>query len=485
MESSTTVSSLPRHLARIVAGNIDGRAANIRYRQNEFHRLQNSILKHQNELEQAIADDSGHTQEEVQAEVALALKEIHTHYASLDVARSVEVEYRVSNGKDNRDNKRGAGIVYIIPSQHTLFYSVIAALGAALAAGNSTIIELPKTTSQVSSLLRSILSKSLDRDTFAIAETRPDDDFLRSILVLSQQATSENLRAPLSLQSPSTLKTVAIVDRTANVAEAATDLVISRFAFNGRSPYSPDIILVNEFCVQAFVDLLVKEAPGYMGRGLQDAKKVLKRGDAPSLLEQITSEDSSRIIVSGTGWAVAQVHDRKSYLLRSKIDERLLLVHTVSSLDDAINFCNSMGTLNATYTFAAPAAAKYVSESIDAGVAWINHVPLDMLVGPVLPCNVAFSQETRYTIDLFQVSRGQILHRSSNTSLAKSVLCSARTSHVQASLRQVLVPLPSLKQRPGHKIGFFEQGFVTGASLILSSLVAIGVVAGYRVWKMR
>lgn len=38
-----------------------------------------------------------------------------------------------------------------------------------------------------------------------------------------------------------------------------------------------------------------------------------------------------------------------------------------------------MGTLNATYTFSAPATAKYVSESIDARVAWINHVPYDML----------------------------------------------------------------------------------------------------------
>jgi acyl-CoA reductase-like NAD-dependent aldehyde dehydrogenase len=99
-------------------------------------------LKNLNELKQAIADDSGHTQQEVQAEVALAVNEIHTHYASLDVARSVEVEYRISNGKDNRDNRRGAGIIYIIPSQHTLFYSVIAALSAALAAGNSTIIEV-------------------------------------------------------------------------------------------------------------------------------------------------------------------------------------------------------------------------------------------------------------------------------------------------------------------------------------------------------
>ncbi|KGO71716.1 Aldehyde dehydrogenase, N-terminal [Penicillium italicum] len=469
---SSSVSNLPRELTQIVAGNIDGRTANIRYRQKEFHRLQNSILENLNEFKEAIADDSGHTPEEVQTEVTLALKEIHTHYASLNVARSLEVEYRIANGKDNRDQKRGAGIVYVIPSQHTLFYSVIAALSAALAAGNSFVLELPKTTLRVSSLLRSILPKALDRDTFAIVETRPDDDFLRSTFVLSQQSEPEELR------------TVAIVDRTANLDDAAVDLVISRFSFNGRSPYSPDVILVNDFCAQSFIDLLIKRAPSYLGRGLQQAKKVPKKGSDASLLERIASEEDCQVIVSGTGWAVAKVQDRNSLLLKSKIDERLLLIHQVSSLDDAINFCNSMGTLNATYTFAAPAAAKYVSESIDAGLAWVNHVPYDMLVGPALPLNSALSEETRYAPDFFQVSRGQILHKSPNTTLARSLLKSAGKPKIEVSLWQFMGPLPSMQQRPGHKIGFFEQGFLTGGSLILTSLIAMGAVAGYHVWKM-
>jgi acyl-CoA reductase-like NAD-dependent aldehyde dehydrogenase len=115
MESRTTVSNLPRQLAQIVAGSIAGRTGNVRYRQKEFHRLQNAILENLNGLKQAIEDDSGHTPEEVQTEIALALKEIHTHYASLDVATSLEVEYRITNGKDNRDQKRGAGIIYVIP----------------------------------------------------------------------------------------------------------------------------------------------------------------------------------------------------------------------------------------------------------------------------------------------------------------------------------------------------------------------------------
>ncbi|KAJ5952528.1 uncharacterized protein N7479_010941 [Penicillium vulpinum] len=457
MESNSTGSKLPRQLAQIVAGSIDGRTANIRYRQKEFHRLQNAILENLNDFKQAIADDSGHTPEEVQTEVTLALKEIHTHYASLDVARSLEVEYRIANGKDNKDRKRGAGIVYLIPSQHTLFYSVLAVLSAALAAGNSFVVELPQTTLRVSSLLRSILPKTLDRDTFAVVETRPDDDFLRSAVVLSQQSEPEELR------------TVAIVDRTANLDDAAVDLVISRFTFNGRSPYSPDIILVNDFCVQHFIDLLIKHATSYLSRGLQQANKVPKKGSGVSLLERIASEKGCQVIVSGTGWAVVNVQDRKSVLLKSKIGERLLLIHQVSSLDDAINFCNS----------------SYVSESIDAGLAWINHVPYDMLIGPALPLNTALNQETRYAPDFFQVPRGQILHKSPNTTIAKFLLKSPGKLQMETSLGQFVKPLPSLQQRPGHKIGFFEQGFITGGFLILTSLFALGAAAGYHVLKIR
>lgn len=38
-----------------------------------------------------------------------------------------------------------------------------------------------------------------------------------------------------------------------------------------------------------------------------------------------------------------------------------------------------MGTLAATYAFSAPAAAKYLTQFIDAYTSYINHVPVDIL----------------------------------------------------------------------------------------------------------
>lgn len=61
----------------------------------------------------------------------------------------------------------------------------------------------------------------------------------------------------------------------------------------------------------------------------------------------------------------------------------LLITGKPSSLSSRVQKPNGSigrtGTLAATYVFAAPSSAKYLSESIDAYVSWINHVPENML----------------------------------------------------------------------------------------------------------
>lgn len=127
---------------RILAAEIDGRTQNIRYRQNQLHRLQSTLLNHVRDLKDAILADSGNTVEEAEIEIYLAFKELCTSYLSLNLEESLEEEYRVARGRDNPGWKRGVGIVYIVPTTHTLFYSVIAPMSAAIAAGNCVIVEV-------------------------------------------------------------------------------------------------------------------------------------------------------------------------------------------------------------------------------------------------------------------------------------------------------------------------------------------------------
>lgn len=91
-------------------------------------------------------------------------------------------------------------------------------------------------------------------------------------------------------------------------------------------------------------------------------------------------------------------------MLKKKVSEKVLLVHPVTSLDDAIDINayvstlkesrsktiltrNRSETLAATYAFAAPASAKYLTQFIDADISWVNHVPSHMLSAFHSPSN--------------------------------------------------------------------------------------------------
>ncbi|KAK1142487.1 hypothetical protein N8T08_007849 [Aspergillus melleus] len=461
---------------RLLAASIDGRCHNTRYRQSQFQRLQSAFVQHLEELKESIRSDSGHTAEEASAEICLALQELRTHYLSLDLDRDLEIEYRIANGKSNLEGRRGVGIVYIVPSTHTLFFSVISALSAAMAAGNCVIVELTQTTMTLPTLLRNILTTALDADTFAISEERPGVSFLNLPQVLPILQTEFSNTAQCLSSNP-TAKTIAVVDRTANIPYAAEQLVAARFAFGGHSPYSPDLVLVNEFAMKDFVEAVIQQSGRYLAPEKAAKNPRMTRANGTSVLDQAFKDKGARVVVSGSGWGVVEVLDRQSALLQ-KVNEKVLLVHSVTSLDDAIDFGSSMAPLAATYAFAAPSSAKYLTQFIDAHVSWINHVPTDMLIGPQIPTNTPFASQTRYSTSLLQTPRPQVLHETNNTSLVRAALSSSNSQRATV-WNAALVPLPRTGQKAGWRIGFFEQGIITGGVITLFSVVVSLSTLGY------
>lgn len=181
-------------------------------------------------------------------------------------------------------------------------------------------------------LLRRILRDALDHDTFAITAQRPDSSFLSKALMVVQTESD----TPSGLLSPATARTVAVVDRTGKIAEAAQALVAARFALGGRSPYAPDVVLVNEFVMKPFVESIIQHASKYLAGENGEARQ--GSGSRRSgLLDSITKDRNARVLVSGSNWGIVEVQDRTSPLLQKKIDEKVLLVHPVTSLDDAID----------------------------------------------------------------------------------------------------------------------------------------------------
>jgi hypothetical protein len=111
----------------------------------------------------------------------------------------------------------------------------------------------------IDTLLKSLLVKALDNDTFGIATKSVPSQSLPAHILLDQTSPSS---LPISktneLVSSTSSRTLAIVDRTANVDAAAQAIVTARFSFQGTSPYAPDLVIVNEWVKKDFFEACIK-----------------------------------------------------------------------------------------------------------------------------------------------------------------------------------------------------------------------------------
>jgi acyl-CoA reductase-like NAD-dependent aldehyde dehydrogenase len=123
---------------RIETSSLEGRALSIRFRERLFHSLYSTVKASQAIIKDAITADFGCSEHEATLEYALAVSELRLHYDSLDLKADVKRAHSL----EDLEGSTGVGIVYVIPSKQNLFYSVVSALAAALAAGNCVILEV-------------------------------------------------------------------------------------------------------------------------------------------------------------------------------------------------------------------------------------------------------------------------------------------------------------------------------------------------------
>ena len=126
--------------APLQAAAIDGRTHSIYYRQHQLEALHQALLDHSSEIKQAIAADTEHTSSEIAIEIHLTLQALKTSYETLQPDQNLADEYLIASGKNAPENRVPVGIAYIEPCTHTLLYSVVAPLSAAIAAGNCVIV---------------------------------------------------------------------------------------------------------------------------------------------------------------------------------------------------------------------------------------------------------------------------------------------------------------------------------------------------------
>lgn len=124
--------------SRIQIANLEGRAQSLRLRQSLFHSLHHALTTSERAIKSAIVAESGDSDTDIALEYSLALSELRTHYDSLDL----KAEVKLAHSLEDPTGTTGVGIIYIVPAQQNLFYSVVSPLCAALAAGNCVVLEV-------------------------------------------------------------------------------------------------------------------------------------------------------------------------------------------------------------------------------------------------------------------------------------------------------------------------------------------------------
>ncbi|KAJ4319255.1 hypothetical protein N0V84_006446 [Fusarium piperis] len=471
---------MTKPFAAVRSAAIDGRTQNPFYRKTQLRQLHSTLADNAAQIQEAIKKDTPHTSVEIKGEYWLALQCIADAFASIDPHKCMEDEYAISKGHDDPNSRSPVGIVVIEPSSHAFFYSLISALVPALAAGNCVIVQTQNSLLETPSLVPSLIQESLDKDILEVTNQQVNSADVNHPLIRVLQNGSTHPTSNRDLVSNPKAPVIAFVERDADVQAAAKALVSSRLGLGGKSPYAPDVVYVNEWVKKDLLSALVQQSTNFMAGPAGSSRA----GNSPKsgLTRQVEKDSSAHIVSSGPRGLILDVEDRKSPLLQLKMAEGCLVIHSVTSMDDAIDVSRSSGPLAAAYIFTTPNMAKYMCQFVDAAVSFVNQIPAELMYSPIAteghppqPNNYRIYQE-----DLFSQPRPKYLTTSSSSKkLAKYM--SASAPHELAALdREAMAKLPEvvrLKRAGG--IGFFNQGILTGLVLALTTLLSGTGLLGY------
>lgn len=148
---------------------------------------------------------------------------------------------------------------------------------------------------------------------------------------------------------------VAVVDGSADIDAAAKAITAARFSFGGRSPYAPDLVLVNEFAKKDFFEACSRYATlSFAGQGgvkrvsgneSDEIKKAIEEAEGKGQVSSFGSHEFKLVdvldrCVSGQDLAgrllSVLTRLRSTSIAQKKMTGRYLPITTYSSLTDAI-----------------------------------------------------------------------------------------------------------------------------------------------------
>lgn len=335
-----------------------GATLEVSFRLQMLEALKNSILRHEQEIHQALYEDLGKSSSEsYMCEVGMTLSEISYMQKHLPkLARTKKVPTPVAQFPSKSfQTPSPYGVVLIMSPWNYPFLLTLEPLVDAIAAGNTAILKPSAYSPATAQILQTIVQECFsEKYVTLITGGREENSFLLNehfdyiFFTGSQHVGKEVMKAASAHLTPVTLelggKSPCIVDATANIKLAAKRIVFGKYLNCGQTCVAPDYIL----CDPTIHDKLVKELQKQIKKQFtqypltnKNYGKIINEKHFQRILALI---DSEKIIYGGHSDQSAlkiepTILDQVSWtdpVMQEEIFGPVLPILTYSSLEDAI-----------------------------------------------------------------------------------------------------------------------------------------------------
>lgn len=341
----------------------------VSFRIHLLKKLKSSILKHQNQLVDALYKDFKKPHfETYTTEIYMVLNEINHVIHNLKrwtKPKTYKAPFPIFIGSTKVIPEPYGLTLIFTPYNYPIQLALCPLIGA-LAAGNCVILKPSEYTPNTSKILRSITSEVFPPHLVHIIEGGPeicqlllnqpvDYIFFTGGIETGKQvmaAASKNL-IPITLELGG--KNPAIIDSTCDLALAAKRIAWGKFMNSGQTCVAPDYVLVHEEIITPFLKLLVQET-GRMFARSRPSSSIVHAKHYSDILQSIEKDNiyyggyfnPENLYIEPTILYPVQITDR---CMQQEIFGPLLPVMTFSTLDEAIEIVQHFPKPLACYLF--------------------------------------------------------------------------------------------------------------------------------------
>lgn len=387
-----------------------GRTRDLAFRICQLQLLADAMRKNETVLEEALKKDLGKSAFESYAtEIGFVLADIRYTIQNLQkwsAPKRVRTPLYLFPGK-SKIQKEPYGSVLILGPYNYPVQLLAEPLVGAIAAGNCAVLKPSELTPHVSEAMYQIVHSTFKEEYIACVEggVEVNQELLSQkfdyifftgserVGMIVMKAAAENL-TPVTLELGG--KSPVIIEKTANIKEAARRIAWGKLMNAGQTCVAPDYVLVDESRKQQFLTEMKTAFSHLYGKEIKknpDFGRIVNERHMERL-QKILEQDAKYLFCGGEADTLQRYiepaildlgKDQNAASMQEELFGPILPVLSYHKLEDAVRFVNKRAKPLALYLFTKKRSAeKFVLERVSSGGVCVNDT-ISHLINPDLP----------------------------------------------------------------------------------------------------